>query len=91
MPKFDVYGSQNGRYLTDDGRVAFSTREALVPQDTNGNIDTYEYAEGRQFLISNGLGEVYTEGVYTGLVENLTAPGLVNISADGSDPVLRLL
>ena len=85
VPKFDVYGSQNGLFLTDDGRVGFSTKEALVPQDTNGSVDTYEYVEGRQYLISNGLGEVYTEGVYTGLVENLTAPGLVHISADGSD------
>jgi hypothetical protein len=32
------------RAISDDGRrVFFSTQEALVPQDTNGRIDAYEY------------------------------------------------
>jgi hypothetical protein len=45
------------RALDDDGsRVFFSTPEALVPADTNGFFDVYEYdtATGEQHLISSG-------------------------------------
>jgi hypothetical protein len=36
--------SDNARVLTDDGRrVFFNTAEALVPEDTNGRSDAYEY------------------------------------------------
>jgi hypothetical protein len=31
------------RYLFDDGRLFFNSSDALVPQDTNGNEDVYEY------------------------------------------------
>jgi hypothetical protein len=43
--------------LTADGReVFFSTAQALVPQDTNGKIDVYEYdtESGTAHLISSG-------------------------------------
>jgi hypothetical protein len=46
------------RPLVDDGRVFFSTAEALVPQDTNGRTDTYEYdpaGSGSVHLISSGV------------------------------------
>jgi hypothetical protein len=47
------------RNLSDDGsRVFFQTKEALVPQDTNGQTDVYEWerggAGGRLYLISTG-------------------------------------
>ena len=31
------------RYLSDSGRLFFNSSDALVPQDTNGNEDVYEY------------------------------------------------
>jgi hypothetical protein len=31
------------RYLLDDGRLYFDSSDALVPQDTNGKEDVYEY------------------------------------------------
>jgi hypothetical protein len=49
--------SHLARALTDDGRRAFfNTDEALVPEDTNGAVDVYEYdVPGRQaHLISSG-------------------------------------
>jgi hypothetical protein len=48
------------RFFTTDGRYAFfSTKEALVPQDTNGITDTYEYdtQTGKLSLLSTGTGE----------------------------------
>jgi hypothetical protein len=48
--------SYQNRAITDDGRVFFSTPEALVPQDTNGRSDAYEYdaPTGTVSLISTG-------------------------------------
>ncbi len=40
--------------LTDAGQVFFETVEALVPSDTNGQLDVYEYEGGRVPLISSG-------------------------------------
>lgn len=31
------------RYLSNEGRLFFNSSDALVPQDTNGNQDVYEY------------------------------------------------
>jgi len=47
------------RFLSDDGRVFFSTGDALVAQDTNGMLDTYEYdpATGGASLLSSGTGK----------------------------------
>ncbi len=45
------------RYLLDDGRLFFDSRDALVPGDVNGATDVYEYENGRAFLISSGTGE----------------------------------
>ena len=35
--------SSQSRYLLDSGQLFFETSEALVPQDTNGEQDVYEY------------------------------------------------
>ena len=40
--------------LSDSGRVVFQTVEALVPSDTNGQLDVYEYEDGHAYLISSG-------------------------------------
>jgi hypothetical protein len=40
--------------LTDAGQVFFETREPLVPSDTNGEGDIYEYKNGGAYLISSG-------------------------------------
>jgi DNA-binding beta-propeller fold protein YncE len=42
------------RVLTDAGQVFFETQDALVPSDTNGQLDVYEYEGGRVYLISSG-------------------------------------
>jgi hypothetical protein len=36
-------GGNQPRYLTDAGRVFFDAEDGLVPQDTNGTEDVYEY------------------------------------------------
>jgi hypothetical protein len=42
------------RQLAGGGRLFFETREALVPADTNGQGDVYEYENGEPRLISSG-------------------------------------
>ena len=51
--------------LTDAGQVFFETNEALVPSDTNGELDVYEYEGGGAHLISSGTSsfESNLEGV----------------------------
>ncbi len=41
-------------YISDGGRLFFDTREALVPSDTNSQLDVYEYEDGNLSLISSG-------------------------------------
>jgi hypothetical protein len=42
-------------YISEGGSVFFDSAESLVPQDTNGATDVYEYSEGGGLhLISNG-------------------------------------
>jgi hypothetical protein len=62
------------RFMSSDGRyVFFNTAEALVPQDTNGVTDAYEYdtVMGGLSLLSTGTGE---DGAW-----------FVEASADGRD------
>jgi hypothetical protein len=62
------------RFLTEDGSKAFfSTATALVPEDVNGQIDTYEYdvAQGRAHLLSSGNSD--------------SSSWFANASADGRD------
>ena len=43
------------RAMTNEGAyVFFDTADALVPQDSNNTLDTYEWHEGKLTLISNG-------------------------------------
>ena len=50
----DVMASESGPFMANDGRVAFTTSDALVPQDTDGVEDVYEYVDSRPRLISSG-------------------------------------
>ncbi len=62
------------RVISADGsRVFFSTAEALVPQDTNGRVDAYEYdvPSGTVHLLSSGT--------------STSDSFFVEASADGSD------
>jgi hypothetical protein len=69
--------------MTDDGRIAFSTADALVPADTNRTIDVYEFVNNRPQLITAGTGSRVL------LNANLFYPGLdtgfEGFSADGTD------
>jgi hypothetical protein len=69
--------------MADDGRVAFTTSDALVPQDTDGVEDVYEFVDSRPRLISSGTSQ---RAVFEG---NALYPpayvGLESFSADGVD------
>ena len=49
-----AYEIDSPRLLFDGGRLFFHTAEALVPSDTNGQEDVYEYEDGHVSLISSG-------------------------------------
>jgi hypothetical protein len=49
-------GYPEGEISPDGSRVFFETQDALVPQDTNGLPDVYEWENGRIYLISSGQG-----------------------------------
>ncbi len=54
---YGSFAQYQARNLTDDGRrVFFQTEAALVPQDTNGQYDVYEWEHGVLHLISSGQG-----------------------------------
>ena len=53
---------------SDGGRLFFDTSEALVPSDTNNQVDVYEYEDGRQSLISSGTSA--SESVFDGASES---------------------
>jgi hypothetical protein len=56
------------RSLSDGGRLFFDTEEALVPSDTNGQYDIYEYEDGQPQLISSGTSPV--ESKFAGASES---------------------
>ena len=80
QPTSEVRASQNGLFLTDNGRVFFSTKDPLVPRDTNEQIDVYEYTEGKAQLITTGLGPGIAQNG-----ANMNAIGLIGVSANGTD------
>ncbi len=49
-------GFSEGEMSSDGSRVFFETSDALVPQDTNGLSDVYEWENRRIYLISSGQG-----------------------------------
>jgi hypothetical protein len=81
-PTEDVYASENGLFMTNDGRTFFSTTDALVPQDTDQTTDVYEFVEGRPQLVTPGIGGKIESFGFIGIE---AFPGLVGVSADGTD------
>lgn len=79
--------SESGPFMADDGRTFFATKEALVPQDTDGIRDVYEYTQGHAQLITSGTGDRDS----TGGLETVsfffgnTQTGLESVSRDGTD------
>ncbi len=78
----DVLASESGPFMANDGRVAFTTSDALVPQDTDGVEDVYEFVDSRPRLISSGTsqrsvfeGNAIYPPAYTGL-ESFSANGV---------------
>ena len=49
------------RNVSDSGQVFFQTSRGLVPADSNGKVDVYEFENGELFLLSGGSG---TENSY---------------------------
>jgi hypothetical protein len=76
-PTRDVEASQNGIFLTDDGRAFFTTGDPLVPEDINAKLrDVYEFVDNRPQLITSGSAPT----------DSHRGPlGLVGVSRDGTD------
>ncbi len=56
-PGFNTQLPQTTASLSEDGsRAFFETENALVPQDTNGQTDVYEWEDGQIYLLSSGQG-----------------------------------
>jgi len=83
-PVGGVLAASNGIFMSDDGRTFFSTKAALVPFDSNGKTDVYEYTEGRPQLISSGTASTDTWGGGLLIYPSMTV-GLEGVSADGTD------
>jgi hypothetical protein len=52
-----TWGGHLARNISATGQLFFETEGALLPEDTNGHNDVYEYANGWLHLISSGHGE----------------------------------
>jgi hypothetical protein len=79
--------SQGGPFMANDGRTFFATTESLVPQDTNGLRDVYEYVEGRPQLISSGTSDRDSTGgseIISAFFGALNT-GLESVSRNGVD------
>ena len=83
-PTSDVAAAASGLFMTDDGRTFYSTQDALVPFDTDGLFDMYEYVNGRPQLISSGTAQSGHLGGGLILFPESTI-GLEGVSADGVD------
>jgi hypothetical protein len=78
-PTAHVVGSTMGFFMSNDGRTFFTAKDPLVPKDTNGGADVYEFVDGRPQLISAGTGETHTDPI-SGLTVGTELSG---VSADG--------
>jgi hypothetical protein len=79
----DAIASQSGRFMSDDGRVAFGTADALVPRDTNEKIDVYEFVNNRPYLITTGTSE--RDYLGAAAIYPSVHTGFEGFSADGVD------
>jgi hypothetical protein len=89
-PAGDALAAMGGPFMADDGRVFFTTRDALVPTDTDSMYSVYEYVDGHAQLISSGIS---VEDHFPGLDDTVAFgpfydpayAGLESVSADGRD------
>jgi hypothetical protein len=84
-PGSDVLATDDGLFMSNDGRTVFYTKEALVPQDTDGIHDVYEFAQGRPQLITTGTGTHDQVFFKAGGISGSHSSGLTGISADGTN------
>jgi hypothetical protein len=82
-----VHAAEAGPTMSNDGKTFFATSEALVPQDTDGIRDVYEYADGRAQLISSGTGDNDSTGglELVSFFFGSLHTGLESVSRDGTD------
>jgi hypothetical protein len=77
------------RYLSESGRLFFNSRDALVPQDVNGEWDVYEYEpEGIGGCQSSSATFSVRTGGCVSLISSGTSPqpsGFMDASASGDD------
>ncbi len=80
------------RYLSNSGRLFFDSTEALVPQDTNGLMDVYEYEPaGVGGCTSGGVGFSESFGGCVNLISAGTSSSesiFLDASEDGNDVFL---
>ena len=57
LPAKLTLSQYTGRAMLDDGTVFYTSKEALVPEDTNGKQDVYQWRDGVNTLISSGRGK----------------------------------
>jgi hypothetical protein len=85
-PTAEVEASQNGPFMSNDGRVFFATADPLVPADADPYHipDVYEYVGGRAQLISSGTS---SNGKAPGGAAQFYAKtlGLESVSSSGRD------
>ncbi len=63
-----IITSHELRNVSSQGQVFFETAEGLVPRDSNGKQDVYEYEKGAPHLLSSGVGD--TESVFLDAGQN---------------------
>ena len=80
-PTHNVDASTQGLFMSNDGRIFFSTREGLVETDTNNVTDVYEYAGGRPQLITTGTDSADHPGGHSSAAA--LEGGLSGVSANG--------
>ena len=83
-PTSEVAASQNGLFMTDDGRTFFTTDDPLVHADTNQAQDVYEYVDGHAQLITPGTGDTRSQA-HNEYSTKPNLPGLAGVSANGTD------
>ena len=93
VPGWTPYGHgralYQSRYLSDSGRLFFNSTDALVPQDSNGTGDVYEYEpSGVGDCTTESAMFVATQGGCLNLISSGASKeesGFVDASEDGSD------
>jgi hypothetical protein len=80
-PDAAAHALYQSRYLSDSGRLFFDSADSLVPQDTNGKEDVYEYEP-------DGEGSCRHEGGCVGLISSGTSgeeSAFLDASESGND------